>query len=80
MPNKDEQIRKVQARMAILSRHRPADDPELLEAKREYTSLMFEDHVERAVAMAPPLTPEQIATLRRIMGPGSPAAEQRTAA
>lgn len=55
MPSKDTEIRRVQARMAILSRHRSPNDPELLEAKREYASLMFEDHVKRAVAMAPPL-------------------------
>lgn len=44
MPNSNPEIRRVQARIAILSRHRPPNDPERLEAEKRYHELMLEDH------------------------------------
>ncbi|MHC9294186.1 hypothetical protein ACRCUN_17115 [Mycobacterium sp. LTG2003] len=61
-------------RVAALSRSRPADDPELLEAKRNLAALSLEDYVRRVVASAPPLTDEQrdrIAALLRAGGGAS---------
>ena len=59
------------ARYASLSRSRPADDPELIEARRNMRALKLEEHVARVVAEAPPLTDEQrerIAALLRAGG------------
>jgi hypothetical protein len=54
-------------RAAILTRHRPADDPELIDAKRDHAVLAIEDFVSRVVASAPPLRPEQIERLRGLI-------------
>lgn len=74
MPESPEVLR-ARARLAILTRHRKAKDPELIEAKRDYQVTMLRDHVRRVVDGMPPPTPEQIAGIRQLMGPGSPAAE-----
>jgi hypothetical protein len=47
------------AKIAGLSRDRRADDPELLDARRNLRALKLEEHVARVVAEAPPLTDEQ---------------------
>lgn len=52
------------ARVAALSRcvksgERAPDDPELQDAKRNLRALRLEDHVQKVIAEAPPLTPEQ---------------------
>lgn len=47
------------ARVASLSRSRPADDPDLLEARHALKVARFEDHIAKLVADAPPLTDEQ---------------------
>lgn len=59
------------ARVASLTRSRKADDPELLEAKRNMRALKLAEHVARVVAEAPPLTDEQrehVAALLRTGG------------
>jgi hypothetical protein len=59
------------ARIAALTRSRPADDPELLGLKRDLKALRLEEHVRRVVDEAPPLTDEQrdrIASLLRLGG------------
>ncbi|SFS15703.1 hypothetical protein SAMN04487783_2107 [Agrococcus baldri] len=56
------------ARVASLSRSRTADDPDLLEARRNLKAARLAEYVERVVAEAPPLTPQQrdrIASLLR---------------
>jgi hypothetical protein len=65
------------AKAAALSRSRAADDPELLAARRQLAFDMLEKHVEKVVALAPPLTAEQrerIATLLSCGGGGGDAA------
>lgn len=58
-------------RVAALTRSRPTDDPELVEAKRNLKALSLEEYVRRVVSQAPPLTDEQrdrIAALLRAGG------------
>lgn len=47
------------ARVASLSRSRTPDDPELIEARRNLRAERLADHIEKVVAEAPPLTPQQ---------------------
>jgi hypothetical protein len=47
------------ARIASLSRSRTADDPTLLEARRNFRAERLAAHVTKVVAQAPPLTPAQ---------------------
>jgi hypothetical protein len=47
------------ARVAALSRARSADDPVLLDARRDLRASRLEDYIARTVAEAPPLTEEQ---------------------
>lgn len=64
-------IPREHARVAALSRSRTADDPGLLDAKRNLRALKLEEHVLRVVGEAPPLTDEQrerIAALLRAGG------------
>lgn len=61
------------AKVASLSRSRPANDPELIEARQNLKALKLEEYVRRVVDQAPPLTPEQadrIAALLRPAGGG----------
>lgn len=56
-------------RVAALSRSRSADDPELVDARRDLKAQRLADHVAKVVAEAPPLTDEQrerIAGLLRV--------------
>lgn len=59
--------RKLRARHALLTRWRGPDDPETAEAARDYRAQRLADAIERAVAAAPPLTPEQIEQLRGLL-------------
>ncbi len=61
------------ARIAGLSSrpNRSADDPELVEARRNLRALRLEEHVQKVLADAPPLNDEQrnrIAALLRVGG------------
>lgn len=47
------------ARVASLSRSRPADDPDLANARRNLRAERLADHIARVVAEAPPLTEAQ---------------------
>lgn len=47
------------ARVASLSRSRPADDPELTEARRNLRAERMAAYIARNLAEAPPLTREQ---------------------
>lgn len=50
------EVLRARARLAILTRHRKAKDPELIEAKRDYQVAMLRDHVRRVVDEMPPAT------------------------
>ena len=62
------------ARVAVLTRHRPADDPELIEARRNLKALRLEDHVKAVVDSAPPLTEAQRERIHQILH-GAPTGE-----
>lgn len=47
------------ARVASLTRSRPADDPDLIAARQSLKAARLEDYIRRTVDAAPPLTPEQ---------------------
>ena len=58
----------------VLVRHRGADDPVTVDAKRDLEAVKLEDHIRRVVDQAPPLTAEQrdrLATLLRPTGSGA---------
>lgn len=62
------------AKVASWSRNRPADDPELIEARQNLKALKLEEYVQRVVDEAPPLRPDQadrIASLLRPAGGGA---------
>ncbi len=56
-------------RVAALSRFRPADDHDLVEARRELRAAKLAAHIERVVAEAPPLTAEQRDRLAGLLRP-----------
>lgn len=47
------------ARIASLSRSRAADDPELIDARRNLRAERLADYIRKTVDEAPPLTPAQ---------------------
>ncbi len=62
------------ARVAALTRSRPADDPELVDARRNMRAERLADHIRRIVDDAPPLTAEQRDRLALLLRGGSTAA------
>jgi predicted P-loop ATPase/GTPase len=60
------ELLSVARRKAILTRHRPADDPELIEVSRTHAVLAIENYVARVLAAAPRLRPEQVDRLRHV--------------
>jgi hypothetical protein len=50
---------KERSRVAILTRYRDPDDPDLAEARRKMREGFWIDRVEKLVAQAPPLSDEQ---------------------
>jgi hypothetical protein len=61
------------ARVAALSRDRAANDPDLLDARRDLRAARLEEYIARTVTAAPPLTGEQrsrLALLLRTTGAG----------
>lgn len=57
------------ARVASLTRSRTADDPELIEARRNLRAVRLAEHVAKALEAAPPLTEEQKAAVARLLTP-----------
>ena len=57
-------------RVAALSRSRSADDPDLLNAKRNLRAERLADHVAKAVAEAPPFTEAQVERLTLLLRGG----------
>ncbi len=64
--------RSDRARVAALTRSRPADDPELIEARRAFKKERLAEQVRRAVSEPPALTGEQLAEIGAILAGGSP--------
>ena len=64
-------VLRERGRVASLTRSRPADDPELIEARANLAAEKLAEYVARVVAEAPPLTDAQrdrIAALLRPVG------------
>lgn len=55
---------------AVNNGERPANDPELVEAKRNLAAESLARHAREIVAGWPPLTPDQIETVARILRAG----------
>lgn len=55
------------ARVASLTRSRHSDDPDLQDAYRDLRTESLAEHIERTVAQAPPLTPEQLDRLSGLL-------------
>ena len=58
----------LRSRVAALSRHRDANDPVLIEAKRELVTDTLSRHIEKVVADAPPLTDAQRERIAAALG------------
>jgi hypothetical protein len=56
-----------QARIAALARFRPADDPELIEARRTFWADELADHIRQVVSEAPELTNEQLGRITAVL-------------
>ena len=57
------------AQVATLSRTRTADDPDLVEARRNLRAARLEAHIEKALADAPPLSDQQLERIARLLAP-----------
>lgn len=55
---------------AVRNGERPADDPELTEARRDLRAEVLAGHVEKVLAQAPPLTDEQRDRIAAILRSG----------
>lgn len=55
------------ARVASLSRSRPADDPDLINARRNLRCERLAAYIERVVDEAPPLTDDQRSRLAGLL-------------
>ena len=64
---------EARARVASWSRDRPADDPDLLDARRRLKQLRLAEHVQKAVAEAPALTEEQCREIAALLRGGGAA-------
>jgi hypothetical protein len=62
------------ARIAALTRSRSADDPDLVNARRNLKAERLADYITRVVDAAPPLTPAQRDRLALLLRPGVDAA------
>jgi len=56
------------ARVASLTRSRPGNDPDLLNARRNLAEARLADYITRTVAAAPPLTEAQRSRLALLLG------------
>lgn len=54
-------------RVASLTRSRPPDDPELIEARRNLRAARASEYVQQLVASSPPLTQEQRSHLAALL-------------
>lgn len=56
-------------RVAALTRSRPADDPELIEARRSLKLARLEDYITKQVNEWPPLTEDQKIKVSSLLTP-----------
>lgn len=68
-------ITSERGRVAALTRSRSADDPDLLEAKRNLKAATTQAWIEKQLASAPPLTAAQRAKLAHLLAPSVTTAE-----
>jgi hypothetical protein len=61
-------------RVGSLSRSRPSNDPELVEARQNLATAKLADYIDRVLAQAPPLSDEQRAKLAELLKPARTAA------
>ena len=66
-----ETMTTARARLAGLARCRPADDPAVAAARRDLRAVMLAEHVEKALATAPPLTDAQCARIALLLRGGA---------
>ncbi|ULE32589.1 hypothetical protein [Mycobacterium sp. IDR2000157661] len=59
------------AKIGALSRSRPDDDVDLIEAKRGFKEAQAADYIERVLSTAPPLTDEQRMRLAELFRPST---------
>lgn len=59
------------ARVAVLSRDRQPDDPELLDERRTLRAIKLEESIRRALACEPPLSDTQRRRLARLIAGGT---------
>ena len=60
---------KERAKIASLSRSRSADDPEIIEARRNLKAIRLEEYVLRVISEAPALTAEQSSKIAALLRP-----------
>jgi hypothetical protein len=65
-------IAHYKATAAALTRSRPADDPDLIEARRNLRAAVLAAHVEKSLAGAPALTDSQRRGIARLLIGGAP--------
>jgi hypothetical protein len=71
MPAHDPLARHANARVAALKRHRPADDPAIMEATRDLRAARLEEHIRRVVDTAPVLSTAQRDRLSVLLRPAA---------
>lgn len=64
-------VARARGRVAALSRSRTSDDPDFIRARRDLAALTLEEHVQRALAKAPPLTDEQAERIAGLLRGGA---------
>lgn len=67
MPARDPRTREISAQIGGLSRSRTDDDPDLVAAREALRLARLREAVRRAVAAAPPMTPEFKADLAELI-------------
>lgn len=63
-------VLQERARVAAYSRSRSADDPDLVNARRNLKAELLADYIRKTVESAPPLTDEQRDRLALMLTPG----------
>ena len=62
-------VLSARGKVAAFSRSRPDDDPEYIAARQNLNALRLEEHIEKTLAAAPPLTDEQRTRLAELLRP-----------
>lgn len=64
------EVNSRKMRLAALSRHRDAADPELITARRDLRASLLHQYVEHTLAEFPPLTREQLDAVGALLSAG----------